>query len=93
MMQSHPLQMRRHINMLVCCVHTEPGAFPCRREAVDVLRQVPVSDRISVSLHNIADGDDLLALEGFGIFVNLADGAAEDVPDGILDVCRWCGGG
>ena len=85
--------MRRHINMPINGVHTKPRALPCRREAVDVLRQVPVLDRISVPLHDVADRDDLLALETFGVFEDLADGAAEDAPDGVLDVSGEDGGG
>lgn len=85
-MKPHPLQMRRHIDMLVNRRRAKLRAVPCRREAVDVLRQIPVMNRIGVPLHDVADGDDLFALEGLGVFQGLPDGTAGDVPDGVLGV-------
>lgn len=54
--QSHPLQMRRHINTLVNGMNPKPRPRPCRREAVDVLGQVPVLNSISVPLHYVTNG-------------------------------------
>ena len=75
--------MRRHINPLINHMRPEPSALPCRREAVDVLRQVPVLDGICIVLHNDTNGNDFLALKSLGVLEDLADGTAEDVPDGV----------
>lgn len=38
MLKPHPLQIRRHIDMLIKRMRAKLRAVPCQREAVDVLR-------------------------------------------------------
>ena len=54
--------MRFHLDPLVDRMHTETRALPPRAEAVDVPRQIPVMNRVGVAEHDVANGNNGLAL-------------------------------
>ena len=82
----HRLQVRFHLEPLIDRMHTKTRTLPPRTEAVDVLCQVPVMDRVSVAEHDVADRDDGPALQQCDSLKDGTNRAANERPGRVPDV-------